>query len=71
MSSKSVGKTHKTTTPHLVPEEPIKYSNIVIPFSEFGNKKRNSDIYVEEEKIPFRKRHPTYQTIFKNEFSNL
>ncbi|UCC18414.1 MAG: hypothetical protein JSV62_09885 [Promethearchaeota archaeon] len=69
MSSKPAGKRHESATTHIGPEEPIIYSNIVISFSEFRNEKKPTDIYNEEEKIPFRKRHLAFQIIFRNEFS--
>ena len=69
MSSKSVAKKYERITIQVVPEEPINFIDIVIPFSEFGEKKEISDIYDGEKKIIFRESHSTYQTILKNEFT--
>ena len=43
-------------------------SNAVIPFSNVSTKADFQYIYEGHEKIPFTKRHPTYQKIFIYEF---
>ncbi len=43
-------------------------SAAVIPFSNVGTNEKCHYIYDGHEKIPFTKRHPTYQKIFNYEF---
>jgi hypothetical protein len=43
-------------------------SGAVIPFSNVGTTEKCQYIYHGHEKIPFNKRHPTYQKIFIHEF---
>lgn len=50
-------------------EEPINFTNIVIPFNKFGSMRNPSYIYNGPEKISFKERHPLYQTILRNEFT--
>lgn len=69
MSSQSVNKKHHIITYYDTPkEESINFSNIIIPFSNFGKSKNPSCIYDGNEKIPFRERHSIYQAILKHEF---
>lgn len=45
-------------------------SKIIIPFSEVMRDSHVPDVYAGQEKIPFEKRYPLYQTIMKQEFSD-
>lgn len=69
MSFQSVDKKFELANTQEVPEEgPINFAKIIIPFSEFGESKNNTDIYTGSEKIKFSQRHSAYQTILENEF---
>lgn len=48
----------------------IEYNlkDIIIPFSAIQNTEKF--IYYGQEKIPFRERHPVYQTLLRNEFKS-
>ncbi|MFW9880567.1 MAG: hypothetical protein ACFFG0_46455, partial [Candidatus Thorarchaeota archaeon] len=48
--------------------EEINFSIIIIPFHQFGKMRNPSYIYDGSETIAFKKRHPLYQVIFRNEF---
>lgn len=67
MSSKTLDKKLQEI-PILKLEEPIKVKNLIIPFSKFS--KPEKYIYYGHERIPFKKRHPIYQAILRNEFVN-
>ncbi|MFX1304404.1 MAG: hypothetical protein ACFFBV_04390 [Promethearchaeota archaeon] len=67
MSSKSIGKKiQETLDQEIELEEPLNFNKIIIPFSKFY--KPTDYIYYGHEKIPFKKRHPIYQAILRNEF---
>jgi hypothetical protein len=71
MSSKSEGKNYeKVAIKEIETEERIDFSKIVIPFSKIGRMKNPSYIYYGFEKIPFNKRHPLFQTVLRNEFTD-
>jgi len=70
MSSKTVKKKIQVSTKDLISKKrPINIKEITIPFSEFLGHVKHSYIYHGNDKLPFKKRHPEYQTIFRNEFS--
>jgi len=69
MSSKTLEKKTEDPIETKVISEPISLKNFIIPFSEFGKSERY--IYLGFERIPFRERHPIYQTILKNEFADV
>ena len=50
-------------------EEFFSLNDLVISFSEIFGSERPQHIYSGNEKIPFKKRHPIYQAIFKKEFA--
>ncbi|MFX1379918.1 MAG: hypothetical protein ACFFA4_12585 [Promethearchaeota archaeon] len=56
MSLKSIGKKYNL-------------AEIVIPFSEFGESKKDQDLYEGTEKMPFSERDPQYKEILKDEFA--
>jgi len=45
-------------------------SKIIIPFSEVIRDSHVPDVYAGQEKIPFEKRDPLYQTIMRQEFGD-
>lgn len=67
MSSKSIKRKFKNIIEENLTEEPVDVKELVIAFSDFIKSK--SFIYNGHEKIPFNKRHPIYQAIFRNEFT--
>ncbi|MHA2390613.1 MAG: hypothetical protein ACXAEX_01485 [Promethearchaeota archaeon] len=50
-------------------EEFINFDTIIIPFSRFFKNHINDYVYSGKEKIPFKKRDPSYQAILRREFS--
>ncbi|KKL51337.1 hypothetical protein LCGC14_2296470 [marine sediment metagenome] len=66
MSSKIEKK--KYQEPKGLKDELFDVKIIILPFSLIHGTKEEF-IYTGEEKIPFRKRHPIYVSIFLNEFS--
>jgi hypothetical protein len=70
MSLKSIGKKYSSSNKQAISKtEPIIFPEIIIPFSEFGKSKNNPDLYDSSEKIPFNRKDPIFQAIFKNEFA--
>ncbi len=69
MSSKTLEKKSEDPIEAEVISEPVSLKKLIIPFSEFGKSERY--IYLGFERIPFRERHPIYQTILKNEFADV
>ena len=69
MSSKPLDKKHHEL-PKLeqIRKPPTQLSDLVISFSKFCTPTQY--IYYGHEKIPFLERHPVYQTILKEEFSD-
>ncbi len=49
--------------------ESINFKQLVIEFSKFCKSERENYKYFGGEKISFRKRHPLYQSIIRNEFT--
>jgi len=49
-------------------EDFIDFNKIIIPFSDFGTSKKLSYIHADLETMKFNERHPSFQTIFLNEF---
>ncbi|MFX0029013.1 MAG: hypothetical protein ACFE8B_07380 [Candidatus Hermodarchaeota archaeon] len=43
---------------------------IIIPFSEISSQVKEEYIYIGDEKIPFKERHPVFQTLMLSEFGN-
>ena len=69
MSSKiSKEKVQLLSKDHLSKIRPLNIKEITIPFSKLIAV-NSIYIYNGKEKIPFKKRHPEYQAIFRNEFS--
>ena len=54
--------------PEIKFKKDINFGNFVIPFSQVNSIKREGFIYFGYETIPFKKRLPIYQAIFRNEF---
>ena len=54
----------------ILEEESINIHDVIIPFSKFGYSKPTIFIYDGNEKISFKNRHPTFQDIFLEEFTN-
>ena len=50
-------------------EEFFSLKDLVISFSEIFSSEKPQHIYIGDEKIPFKKRHPVYQAILKKEFA--
>ena len=70
MSSKSVNKAVITINDSDdIFEEFFSLNDLVISFLEFFDSEKPQHIYSGNEKIPFKKRHPVYQAIFKKEFA--
>jgi len=70
VSSKSIDKDQTNLIGRdLNGQARVNFKQIIIEFSWFGKSEKIDYIYYENEKIPFRERHPTYQTIFKYEFA--
>ena len=69
MSSKTLEKKSEDVIETEIISEPVSLKKFIIPFSEFGKSERY--IYFGSERIPFREKHPMYQTILKNEFADL
>jgi len=67
MSSTSIDKKFQEALDQEIgQEESLNFNKIIIPFSKFY--KPTEYIYYGHEKIPFKKRHPIYQAILRNEF---
>jgi len=66
MSSKSLDKKFQEKM-ILDGEKRVELKNLVIPFSKFSIAKKY--IYYGHEKVPFKKRHSTYQIILRHEFA--
>ncbi|MFX0001307.1 MAG: hypothetical protein ACFE9Q_11315 [Candidatus Hodarchaeota archaeon] len=70
MSSQTVEKKE-----HIFPiyetylEDSINFDDIIIPFSDIGRSKTPSYIYKGDEDITFKKRHPIFQKLLLNEFT--
>ena len=70
MSSKSVDKgVLDINDSDDIFEEFFSLNDLVISFSEIFGSEKPQHIYIGNEKIPFKKRHPIYQAIFKKEFA--
>ena len=70
MSSKTIKKKiQDISKDQFSKKRPINIKEITIPFSEFIDHNGPLDIYSGKEKIPFTRRHPEYQAIFRNEFN--
>jgi len=70
MSSKiSKKKVQEITNDQLSKKRPVNIKEITVPFSDLLDNERPLDIYSGKEKIPFNKRHPEYQAIFRYEFA--
>ena len=72
MSSKSVDKEQEQANlggRDFISKAPVNFKHLVIEFSNFGKSEKIHYIYIGNEKISFRDRHPIYQTIFRNEFA--
>ena len=65
MSSKTIDKNIREIE-NIEIEEPLKLKDAIVPFSNFGSSIHY--IYYGHERIPFQKRHPIYQIIFREEF---
>ncbi len=50
-------------------EDSINFNDIIIPFSNFGSSKNPLYIYNGDEDINFNERHPVYQKLLLNEFT--
>ncbi len=69
MSSKTVKKKiHDSTKDQISKKRPINIKELTVPFSELLDHVKPLYIYNGNEEIPFKKRHPEYQTIFQYEF---
>jgi hypothetical protein len=51
-------------------EDSINFDDIIIPFSDFGISNDSSYIYNGDEDIIFKERHPVYQKLLSNEFTD-
>lgn len=74
MSSGSIEKKEKEIVSIEVKNEgsfAYMLSEIIIPFSEFLERKRSLYIYSGNESIPFNQRHPIYKSLMKIEFENV
>jgi len=70
MSSKSIDKGVLDINDSAnIFEELFSLKDLVISFTEIFGSEKPQYIYIGNEKIPFKKRHPVYQTIFKKEFA--
>ncbi|MFX0145403.1 MAG: hypothetical protein ACFE9C_15170 [Candidatus Hodarchaeota archaeon] len=70
MSFKSLSKKYSIGIKQEISRtKPINFTDIIIPFSEFGESKDSPDLYDGSEKIPFNERDPQYKAILKYEFA--
>jgi hypothetical protein len=67
MSSKSNKESNQEVTKQE--EKPIDIRKLALPFSELIEHATPLEVYNGKEKIPFNRRHPEYQVIFRNEFA--
>jgi len=71
MSSKSAKRKHEELRKFEVAvEEHFDLRRAVISFSKLSENSTSEYIYTGQEKIPFKKRHPKYQSILRNEFAS-
>ena len=71
MSLLSYGKL-KTSKKNESIHSDLQYnpSKIVIPFSKFFSKQLREDIYIGNEKIPFKRKHPVFKALMRVEFED-
>jgi hypothetical protein len=60
-----VQKSRKEVSPELYPSN----SFYIIPFSKMFEQKESHYIYIGNEKIPFKEKHPEFRAILRHEFS--
>jgi len=71
MSSKSVKRKHEEVRKYEVTvEDHFDLRRAVISFSKLSEYSAPEYIYTGQEKIPFKKRHPEYQSILRHEFAS-
>jgi len=70
MSSKSVKREHEEVIKfEVMVEDHFDLRRAVISFSKLSEHSTPEYIYTGQEKIPFKNRHPEYQSILRNEFA--
>ena len=70
MSSKSVKRKHEDVRKcEVAVEDHFDLKRAVISFSKLSEYSTPEYIYTGQERIPFKNRHPEYQSILRNEFA--